>query len=108
MRITRDQVSQEVRINSTDPLFIDLKSKGVRDPKVILVFDNNAPPGSRKDWVHVFYVAPTALEEVDLNVNTILQNTKIKALDKEIIRTIYPEGYIGWCGWLNGQQKWIT
>ena len=36
-------------------------------------------------------------------------NTKIKVApdSPEIIKTIYPEGYVSWCGWWGGKPVWI-
>ncbi len=108
MQITLEEVAQETRLDPTNSLIQDLEARGVKNPRVVLAFANNDGTGSAKKWVHVFYVSPTDLEMANLNTNTVAQGMKIKAADEEIIRTIYPEGYIGWCGWLNGQQVWIT
>ena len=106
MQITEGQVAQEIQVNSSTALLQELQNTyGVRDPKIILAF---APSGA-KDWkVHVFFNSPATLQRADLDVDTVLMNVKIKAKNDEVIKTIYPGGWIGWCGKINGQQVWIT
>lgn len=116
MQIFPEQVAQETQVPPNSGLIKFLKDNlsakyTITDPKVILVFDSNkgAPDDADFPWkVHVFYNSPSPLEEADLDVDVVLMNTKIKAQAEEIIRTIYPEGYIGWCGKINGVPLWIT
>jgi hypothetical protein len=56
----------------------------------------------------VFYHSPTVLEDAKLNVDVVLRDTRLMARDKEVIKTIYPDGYVGWCGIINAQKVWIT
>jgi predicted RNA-binding protein with PIN domain len=112
MQIFPEQVAAELRVDAAHSLVKELVNNlGVNDPKVILVFDSNkgAADEAKHPWkVRVFYNSPDSLQHADLDVETVLQNTKIKARDNEIIRTIYPGRTIGWCGKINGVQVWIT
>ena len=114
MQISLDQVAQETRVDptSTTGLVQFLKTNhGVKNPKVILVFDSNkgGADEAKNPWkIHVFYSSPSSLEQANLQVPTVLRDTKIMAQGEEIIRTIYPDGWIGWCGKINGQPIWIT
>jgi hypothetical protein len=113
MQILPEQVVMpETRVEDSTDLVQLLKTKhGVKDPKVILVFDSNkgGADETKHPWkVRVFYHSPTDLTTADLTQPTVLANIKLQAQDKEMIRTIYPDGYIGWCGKINGVPVWIT
>ena len=112
MQIFPGQVAKETRIDSSHALVKELENnQGVTDPKIILVFSSNKLPQNdpKHGWeVHVFFNSPSQLQMANLNVETVLADTKIKAKDVEVIKTIYPEGTIGWCGKINGVQVWIT
>lgn len=111
MQIRPEQVAKETRVDDTSSVVKALKAAGVKDPKIVLVFDSNNGGADEVDFpwkVHVFYHSPTELDNADLAVPVVLKNVKIMADDKEVIRTIYPDGYIGWCGKINGVQVWIT
>lgn len=112
MQIFPVQVAPETQVDPAHPLVkLLVDNYGVRDPKVILVFDNNKGAADEipNKWkVHVFYNSPDPLQHANLNVDTVLQGTKIMAKNEEILRTIYPGGVIGWCGKINGVQVWIT
>jgi hypothetical protein len=111
MQIRPEQVAQQTRVDDAHGLVKALKDAGVKDPKIVLVFDSNegeADENAHRWKVRVFYHSPTELDNADLAVPVVLKNVKIMADDKEVIRTIYPDGYIGWCGKINGQQVWIT
>lgn len=111
MQILPDQVAAEVRVDDSHPLVAELKKLGAIGPKVMLVFDSNAgaPDEETNRWkVRVFYNAPTELETVDLTVSHLPAFTKIKATGDEMIKTHYPDGYVGWCGSINGVPVWVT
>lgn len=112
MQISKEQVAGETRVDSATSLVEDLKTNhGVKDPKIILVFDSNAGGSDEAEhpWkVDVFFNSPTELEEANLDVWTVLSDTKVMSQDEEVIRTIYPGGNIGWCGKINGRPVWIT
>jgi len=112
MQIFKEQIAQETRVDSATSLVQDLKTNhGVKDPKIILVFDSNedCPDEAEHPWkVHVFYNSPTPLEHADLSVPMVLKDTKLWPQGEEVIRTVYPEGNIGWCGKINGKRVWIT
>lgn len=108
MQITMDQVGQETQVGpmTADGLVKLLVGLGVKNPKVILAFGDGDTPNTWK--VHVFFNSPTPLEQANLAVQTVLRDTKVMAQGQEVIRTVYPDGYIGWCGKINGVGIWIT
>lgn len=111
MQISPKQVAQETRVDDTNRIVKELKDAGVKDPKIILVFGSNAGGADEAHvpWqVHVFYHSPTELETANLAVKVVLRNTQIMSDEEGVIKTIYPDGYIGWCGKINGVQVWIT
>lgn len=112
MQILPEQIANETRVDATTSLVRDLTSNhGVKDPKIILVFDSNkgGADENKHPWkVHVFYNSPTPLEHANLAVPTLLKDTKMWAVGQEVIRTIYPDGAIGFCGKINGVPIWIT
>jgi len=111
MDIVEKQIAGETRVDSTTSLVQDLKKNhGVKDPKIILVFDSNegGPDEAEHAWkVHVFYNSPTELEHANLDVEMVT-NTKTWAVDEEVIKTIYPGGNIGFCTKIFGKRIWIT
>jgi hypothetical protein len=112
MQIKPNQVvTPETRVDDTSPLVEALKAAGAKEPKIVLVFDSNkgAADAAENPWkVRVFYHSSMPLTEVDLSVKTLLMDTKIMPEDDEVMRTIYPDKYVGWCGVINGQAIWIT
>jgi hypothetical protein len=112
MQISQEQIAGETRVDSTTSLVQDLKTNhGVKDPKIILVFDSNegGPDAAEHPWkVHVFFNSPTELEEANLNVPTVLRDTKVWVEGEEVIKTTYPGGNIGFCTKIGGQPVWIT
>ena len=111
MQIHPSQVASETRVDDASQLVQVLKAAGAKRPKIVLVFDSNegAADANENKWkVHVFFHSATPLEEANLDVKVLLMDTKIMPLEDEVVRTIYPGGYIGWCGVINGQSVWIT
>jgi len=110
MQIHPEQVASETRVDDSSEVVQVLKANGAVKPKIVLVFDEN--PGDDKlknPWkVRVFYNSPTPLQNADLSVNVVLMDTKIMPSGEDVIRTIYPDGYIGWCGVVGGTPVWIT
>lgn len=112
MNFTSEKIAAETRVDSATSLVQDLETNyGCKDPKLIVVIASNAdgPDGAEHPWkVHVYFNSPTELEHVNLDVETVLSDTKVMSQDQEVIRTIYPGGNIGWCGKVNGKRVWIT
>ena len=77
MQFTSEKIAGETRVDSATSLVQDLKTNyGVKDPKIILVFDSNAggPDEAEHPWkVHVFFNSPTDLEHLNLDVETVLK-----------------------------------
>lgn len=112
MELFEKHIAGETRVDSTTSLVQDLITNyGVKDPKVILAFYSNegGPDAAENPWkVHVFYNSPTELEHLNLDVETVLTDTKVMSQDQEVIKTIYPGGNIGFCTKIFGKRIWIT
>jgi hypothetical protein len=110
MQIRPEQVAKETNINDVPELLDALKAAGVKDPKIVLVFDSNGRPVNANDigWeVRVFYNSPDPLQVAKLNEEVVLGNPRMIPENDEIIKTIYPDGYTHWCGKINGTPVWI-
>jgi len=110
MNILPSQVASETRVDDSTALVQVLKTFGAKAPKIVLVFDSNEGEADAAEtpWkVRVFYHSPTPLEITNLNVPVVLMDTKIMPTGQEVIRTTYPEGYLEWCGVINGQPIWL-
>lgn len=114
MQIDPKQVPEEIQVSDeTELVKLLVTNYGVTNPKIILVFYENADKEDMEQFpwkVRVFYKSPKPLQKVDLFNNlTLLRDTKIQPVDDDdVIRTIYQTGYYGICTSSGGNRIWIT
>jgi hypothetical protein len=110
MQIRPDQVAAETQVSEDHAVIKAVKDAGAQEPKIVLVFDANLGPDKEtQPWkVRVFYQSPTELKEARLDVPVVPMDTQVLPEGEDVIKTTYPDGYVGWCGVIGGKPVWIT
>lgn len=110
MALLKEEIGVEKRISPGDPIIKDLAAYGILDPKFIFIYGPATTPkmGTTPSKVHVLYLSDADYQELDLSGGVIKANSelKLKPSGNEVIKTIYPDGDVGYCGMSGGIPFW--